>query len=1028
MGRGALAGIVATVIVVVAGVAFWLFQSEPGQQARPTVGPTQQTGEGGEGAGPGDLGGIGVLQIPRAAPELGLTQGPEPIDLGHRPYGRGKVRVSVRVRRVGGRADPITMSGFTVRLAEGSAAGTTVPTIVYGAGECGSGSYELDDEGTYCNLTVEWDPDDDEKLKAVVAANVAVWESERAVREAATLDDRPGGWDPYEWEWEVQGVAAPAPPDAEVSLDPGSLEWSAESGQRGESVLKIVVKHRDVVIEGIRADPPNPEIKVSAGREGSCVTKLEAGRQCPARVRWTPQGSAQRDRKVEGEIAVSWRDIDHTGKEGRLQTSAATYKATHIADERTPEARMVIEPSELHWKDATEGEETEEVEVKIEVHDEKAVVESIGRSLEGERSGVELKDEAACQRVYEPGGTSNKDWCRFRVRVKSARVMEEGAAVVVVWSHGTKKGGGDRQETRVPVKVDVQQVDEDSPARLSANPKEVDLGTVRSTEGRTVRVTFTNTGGGNSNATIERMNALDAEKRPLGRVAATMGDCQGISLGSNEFCDATVRWAPLAPGTLEGVVEIVWRKDGVRERTELALKGVYEAPEEAPQAPAADPEKHRRLLAQASFRQWRSMPGLEGGHIDMGAAHRSREQRRRQALGTQRIVDRDHAQAGGAWLVSGRPVDLNPVVLSNSPIPAVLTNRCNAVYDCVVVALVERDVWGAGAGRAVVIPRGSKILGRVKGFGSGGTDLKLGAGNARVNVSWSRIVMPDGAAFGIKGGAGTGDDVGGALLATGNVMGGMGLPAVVDPYEMELYISKVGRAGLRALSILTGPDITYKEVAVLGAQGEAGAVSQRQPTKEELAAEEIQKSLTEVAEVMAAFQDPIPSIVVPAGTRMRLYPRQSLKLMPITGGTAPDSPQEAVPEEPVRMVTLRPADVLRARTGAGTAEGGTPAGNGGMSRGDEAPIHLGIRTNPQPLPGATPDWAAGVGQEPAHAGAPEAEPAIPMPAPPGQPIEGLPATEPGMENPGLPPETVPGVPAVGSEGNGSLDWLGGMGG
>ncbi|MHA1549966.1 MAG: TrbI/VirB10 family protein, partial [Alphaproteobacteria bacterium] len=99
----------------------------------------------------------------------------------------------------------------------------------------------------------------------------------------------------------------------------------------------------------------------------------------------------------------------------------------------------------------------------------------------------------------------------------------------------------------------------------------------------------------------------------------------------------------------------------------------------------------------------------------------------------------------GNHQVSTMPKDEEYVIRRTKPIPAVLAYplQNNPNYGNVIpaTAIIERNVYG-GAGRTVVIPAGSLLLGHATGSWP-----KTYTRFARVALEWDRIVRPDGAEF-----------------------------------------------------------------------------------------------------------------------------------------------------------------------------------------------------------------------------------------------------------------------------------------
>ncbi|CAM2942935.1 TrbI/VirB10 family protein [Vibrio ordalii] len=82
------------------------------------------------------------------------------------------------------------------------------------------------------------------------------------------------------------------------------------------------------------------------------------------------------------------------------------------------------------------------------------------------------------------------------------------------------------------------------------------------------------------------------------------------------------------------------------------------------------------------------------------------------------------------------PVDLSRVVTADRSIPCILIDQINSQLEGSVTCTVERNVFGFH-GRNILIPAGTKIM------GSHGTLKKVG--DERFNITWSRLLRPDGA-------------------------------------------------------------------------------------------------------------------------------------------------------------------------------------------------------------------------------------------------------------------------------------------
>lgn len=81
------------------------------------------------------------------------------------------------------------------------------------------------------------------------------------------------------------------------------------------------------------------------------------------------------------------------------------------------------------------------------------------------------------------------------------------------------------------------------------------------------------------------------------------------------------------------------------------------------------------------------------------------------------------------------PVNMERVVTVDRFIPAILVNEINSELGGKVVAVVEKNVYGAH-GRKVLIPAGSKAIGMYKPLDK--------VGQERLSIHWPRIITPEG--------------------------------------------------------------------------------------------------------------------------------------------------------------------------------------------------------------------------------------------------------------------------------------------
>ena len=85
---------------------------------------------------------------------------------------------------------------------------------------------------------------------------------------------------------------------------------------------------------------------------------------------------------------------------------------------------------------------------------------------------------------------------------------------------------------------------------------------------------------------------------------------------------------------------------------------------------------------------------------------------------------------------------MSNVITADKPIPAVIARSIDSNNPTPVSAYVERNVY-AEEGRNIIIPAGSRVMGEMGNMEGGGS-----TGSAvRVNITWERLIRPDGSAF-----------------------------------------------------------------------------------------------------------------------------------------------------------------------------------------------------------------------------------------------------------------------------------------
>jgi type IV secretion system protein VirB10 len=119
----------------------------------------------------------------------------------------------------------------------------------------------------------------------------------------------------------------------------------------------------------------------------------------------------------------------------------------------------------------------------------------------------------------------------------------------------------------------------------------------------------------------------------------------------------------------------------------------------------------------------------------------------------------DAAQRGETWqaravaapLGSGALAARAPagalVIDEGTVIPAVLTRRISTDAPGVVTAMVSMDVYDSRTARALLLPKGARLVGRYSS--------EVAAGQARLQFAFTRLILPDGSSFDLPGAIGS---------------------------------------------------------------------------------------------------------------------------------------------------------------------------------------------------------------------------------------------------------------------------------
>lgn len=206
-------------------------------------------------------------------------------------------------------------------------------------------------------------------------------------------------------------------------------------------------------------------------------------------------------------------------------------------------------------------------------------------------------------------------------------------------------------------------------------------------------------------------------------------------------------------------------------------------------------------------------------------------------------------------IVSSWPVDMSRVILKDKAIPAVIVRSIDSRFSNVpVTAIVERHVY-AEQGRNILIPAGSRVIGKMSS-GENGDRV------AKMEITWERLIRPDGGAFSFS-------------ATSGDAQGRGGVAAYLD----DQLINKYGKPIMT--SVVTSA-ISYMMAANDDYQTNLDSGSTQQSSKSE-AANDARKNFIDAMErifnTLIQEATEIPNVVfVPSGTRVTIFSNEDLWL------------------------------------------------------------------------------------------------------------------------------------------------------
>lgn len=147
-------------------------------------------------------------------------------------------------------------------------------------------------------------------------------------------------------------------------------------------------------------------------------------------------------------------------------------------------------------------------------------------------------------------------------------------------------------------------------------------------------------------------------------------------------------------------------------------------------------------------------------------------------------------------------------VQAGTMLPAVLVTAIDSDLPGDVLAQVARDVYDSRTQQALLVPRGSKLVGRY--------DNQVAVGQNRLLIAWTRVIFPDGRSVSLPG------------LETKDAAGAGGLAGRVDRHRRQVFGSAALLSLIGAATQLAQPNGGYGPLGAYPSPGQvaAGAVVQ----------------------------------------------------------------------------------------------------------------------------------------------------------------------------------------------------------
>jgi len=225
------------------------------------------------------------------------------------------------------------------------------------------------------------------------------------------------------------------------------------------------------------------------------------------------------------------------------------------------------------------------------------------------------------------------------------------------------------------------------------------------------------------------------------------------------------------------------------------------------------------------------------------------------------LFDDGHSRAEPGVYEAARPLSppAERIVSQGSSIHAVLMSNIDTRNDGEIIAMTTRDVYDSRTMRQKLIPQGSRLVGQYSTNPTPGAD--------RLEVNFSRLIMPDGRAFDLPGTPSSGGD--GTLGIKGKYRSN--LFHAIGPSFVVAFLGQV-------IDRRTKKDIPVNEGSVVAGPGGL----QQAPSILEQVTPQINQ------EIMQRYQGARPYFLVKPGQRIRLQLTEDVEVplpnQPASGG------------------------------------------------------------------------------------------------------------------------------------------------